>query len=534
VKKLTRMQVLEKQNKDLRTRIENMQIKYELAGNDKNEQMLQAEICRLNRELEKARDLREETIQAIVDAKVAAAVAAAEAPLLEELNKANLEIARLKAQINKDSSNSSKPSSTNGFKRVPTNSREKSNKPKGGQLGHPGHRLGLPENMDKLIEDGRLQFQIIDHTDGAEEYISRYVLDVEVITTVTEYRYAPGTTLPKNQYNEVSYGESIKAMSVFLLVEGIIAEDRLSDMICGLTSGAITISPATLERYKSQLADKLESSGELDAIREDLLNCEVMHTDDTTICTSQSVEYQEDGTRLLLEKESSSYRATIRNHSNENSTLYTVNPGKGMDGIERDGILTQFHGVLSHDHESKFYNYGSKNSTCGVHLLRDLKGLRDLERISWAGAMRAFIAQMNGYKNKDLAAEIKECGPDKLKHFEQEYDELIIRGRMELAEMAVGSFGYDEFRKMLNRLTDYKDNYMLFIRDYKAPFSNNLSERDLRPEKTKEKVSVLFRSWSGLETHVRIRSFLSTLKKRGEDLHRGITRVNMGLPVLRQ
>jgi transposase len=59
---------------------------------------------------------------------------------------------------------------------------------------------------------------------------------------------------------------------------------------------------------------------------------------------------------------------------------------------------------------------------------------------------------------------------------------------------------------------------MLFMRDYKVPFTNNLAERDLRSEKTKEKVSGMFRSWDGIENHVKVRSFISTLKKRGMDL----------------
>ena len=71
---------------------------------------------------------------------VTEAVKQATASLVEELNKAYREIARLKAIINKDSTNSSKPSSTNGFKNVP-NSREKSGKRQGGQSGHTGRRL---------------------------------------------------------------------------------------------------------------------------------------------------------------------------------------------------------------------------------------------------------------------------------------------------------------------------------------------------------------------------------------------------------
>ena len=46
-----------------------------------------------------------------------------------------LEIERLKNNNKKDSNNSSKPTSTNGFKKV-NNNREKSNKIQGGQKGH--------------------------------------------------------------------------------------------------------------------------------------------------------------------------------------------------------------------------------------------------------------------------------------------------------------------------------------------------------------------------------------------------------------
>jgi hypothetical protein len=84
---------------------------------------------------------------------------------VEELTKAHVEISRLKSIINKDSSNSSKPPSSNGFKSIP-NSREKSGKSQGGQKGHPGHRLGLPENMEELERPGVIERRLADHTNG--------------------------------------------------------------------------------------------------------------------------------------------------------------------------------------------------------------------------------------------------------------------------------------------------------------------------------------------------------------------------------
>ena len=50
--------------------------------------------------------------------------------------------------------NSSKPPSQDGFKNHSNNSKEKSGLQRGGQQGHPGRRLGLPENMDELVNSG--------------------------------------------------------------------------------------------------------------------------------------------------------------------------------------------------------------------------------------------------------------------------------------------------------------------------------------------------------------------------------------------
>jgi hypothetical protein len=542
---LTRLQVLEKQKKDLQTRLENREGKAGLAlvaaedeikslsaqlrANLATIAMLQSEIARLTRELEAAKGLQEEDVRARIDA----AVAEAAAPLMDEISKAHIEISRLKAIINKDSTNSSKPPGKNGFKKIP-NSREPSGKPRGGQKGHPGHRLGLPENMDELVEKGIIKKHVIDHTGGSAEYISRYVIDVEVTTTITEHRYAIDAQLPENHYNEVSYGDKIKAMSVLMLNEGIIAELRFSEMLEGLTQGVVTISPATLEKFNDQFAGKLESSGEIETIEADLLNDEVMHVDDTPLRCAETVEYLDDGTEILQTADGTSFSATVRVYCNETTALYTVNPKKDDGGVKRDGILPRFFGIVSQDHESKFYKYGTLNATCCEHLVRDLKGIRDLQMIPWAGDMRAFILSMNNHKKRDLEKEKTECDPDLLAGFERTYDGLLKRGRGEFALKKEGDFGYDEFRKMLNRLTDYKDNYLLFMRNYKAPFTNNLAERDLRPEKTKEKVSLLFRSWKGIENHVRIRSFISTAKKRGMDLYSAITNVTDGVAALRK
>jgi hypothetical protein len=541
----TRLQQLERENKDLRARLENRRGKAELAQlamegelaelrakaarDGKTISMLQKEIAGLAALLEGERESRSKAAAALAEK----AAAEAKAPLLSELSLAHNEILRLKAIINKDSGNSSKPPSRNGYKHV-QNSRVKTGKARGGQPGHPGRRLALPANIGELMENGTVEKKLADHTNGSEEYVSRYVIDVEVVTTVTEHRFALGSEIPQKMYNEVSYGDNIRAMSVLLLSEGVIAEKRFSGILRGLTRGAVAISPATLEKFLSEFAWGIEINGELGAIREDLLNGEVMNTDDSSMKNTETAIYNDKGEAEVVTSEKKSFANTIRTYSNERSTLYTVNPQKDNLGVIRDGVLPYFLGICAHDHEAKFYKYGSQHATCGEHLCRDLKGLLQLQMVEWARGARAFIYGMHEYKKLGMANDSAACPPDALERFEGEYDDWVVKGRRDLSQMQEGDFGFEEFENMLDRLTKYKDCYMLFMRNYKAPFTNNLAERDLRPCKVKLKVSGLFRSWEGIKNFAKIRSFISTAKKRGVDLFSAISKANSGVPVLQR
>ena len=51
--------------------------------------------------------------------------------------------------------------------------------------------------------------------------------------------------------------------------------------------------------------------------------------------------------------------------------------------------------------------------------------------------------------------------------------------------------------------------------DFKVSFDNNLSEKNLRPIKTKKKVSGCHRSYRGLKDYCNIRSIINTCKKQG-------------------
>ena len=83
----------------------------------------------------------------------------------------DIEISRLKSQIDKDSSNSSKPPSSDGLKKIPNN-REKSERKSGGQPHHKGHRISIPKDLKEQVAAGKAEHIIKDETNGALQYIS--------------------------------------------------------------------------------------------------------------------------------------------------------------------------------------------------------------------------------------------------------------------------------------------------------------------------------------------------------------------------
>jgi len=475
-----------------------------------------------------------------LDARIESAVKKATQALTEQIVQQEKiikaqgeEIVRLKAIINKDSGNSSKPPSGNGFKKVISNSRVSSGKRPGGQKGHPGRSLSKPKDWEELKERGLAQIE--DHTDGSEAYESRYVVDIDINVKWTEHRYPCGAKELQGM-PPVTYGEHLQALAILLAEEEYVGQERVCEFIQAITKGKVCPSEGWLNEVIQRFAGQLD--GELAKIEEDLLNGLVMHTDDTPMKTTEWVEPGKGEEPDKLEKShKTSKLAYMRVHCNAQSTLLTVNRHKDMDGVVRDGILPRVLGILSHDHDIKYYNYGSEHATCGEHLMRDLKGIADSYGCVWPNEMRSFMNEMNEYKKADLADMTGRteppagCAQEQFKLFSERYDALLDQG-VTVKEEADNQYAKDELRKMLERLRCFKDAYLLFMKNYAAPFTNNQAERDLRPCKSKQKISGCFRSWAGIVAFARIRSFFSTVRKRKLNMLDGALNVICGNPFL--
>lgn len=418
---------------------------------------------------------------------------------------------RLKKQINNNSNNSSKPPSSDIKKNIPNN-REKTTKKAGGQKGHKAYFLSK-KVVEEKINNKEFEHEIIHMGQISKEYASKYILDTRISIVAKEYRFYPNKEgkiiIPKEYKTDVQYGTNLKTICAVLNTEGIVALDRLSDFVSCISHEKIKISKGSIVNFMKELDNK--SQYIISNIKGKILNSELLNTDATTArCENRNI--------------------SVRTYSTKKLTLLVPTYGKGKKYIEETNILNRYTGNLVHDHETVMYNYGNKHIECNVHVSRYLKGCYENTQNKWALKMRSFLCSLNEYRKKLKSKEIFKLEKEQLERYSNRYDEIIEEGYSENKKVK-SKYLRQEEQRLLNRLKKYKENHLMFLYDFNMPFDNNLSERDLRHVKIKQKVSGHFNSMEGIKIYLNIKSIIGTLKKQGRNFCKEIYNIYENIPV---
>ncbi len=84
-----------------------------------------------------------------------------------------------------------------------------------------------------------------------------------------------------------------------------------------------------------------------------------------------------------------------------------------------------------------------------------------------------------------------------------------------LAENAHKRIKRTDAQNLLLRLDCRQAEALRFAHDFRAPFSNNLAEQDIRMVKLQQKISGCWRTKEGAERFLAVRSYVSTARKQG-------------------
>ncbi len=425
--------------------------------------------------------------------------------LKQELERKNYKVDKLECSVNKDSTNSSIPTSkeirTKHVKTGPNtyNHREKSSHKTGGQFKHEGSTLTKEKLLNKIRENNVKVKKIIHYINGNsnQEDIIKYKVGVNVGMYVEEhiFKHTPKSKekLPKEYYSDVTYKEDVKALVTTLGNYYSLGYNKVSEILNDFSNGIINISQGTIDNIYEEFSNKTLDT--INNITNNILNGTYQHTDETTTSENGKDTY-------------------YRGYANPLNVLYKYHHHKGDKPIEEDNMLTHFFGTIISDHEVGIFKYGTNNQDCIYHVGRYcIEGHQNVFETGWQMKLYELLLRCDRTRKMAQFYKMDKFEESDLKAIEEEYDRILEEGKCENENIS-STFWKVKENALLNRLIKYKNCVLFFLHDFSIPSDNNFMERCLRMIKGKTKISGGFRSTKGGERFGNIMSVIKTAKLR--------------------
>jgi transposase len=444
--------------------------------------------------------------------------------LTVRLDTSEQRVKHLEKQLAKNSRNSSKPPSTDGFQKpAPKSLREKSERPSGGQPGHTGQTLTMTEPPDHTVRHpvelcaccglslAHLQ------PEGVEK---RQVHDLPPLRLlVTEHQaerkrcscgHLNKAAFPDGVNAPVQYGSGVKATAVYLKNYQFLPYERTCELLGDLFGCAM--SEGTLANLIDECHERLEAP--VQQIKAQIAQAPV-------------AQFDESGARVEKKLWWLHAASTIT------ATHYDIHPKRGTAAMDAIGILPDFGGRAIHDFWKPYFRYGGTHGLCNAHHLRELIFVHEQYQQDWAEAMIQCLLDI-----KAAVALPKPLTATQIQLFESRYQSILNDGYAanplsvspDPAGKKRGRTKKTKPRNLLERLDTHRLEVLAFMYDFNVPFDNNLAERDIRMMKVQQKISGTFRSESGAHAFCRIRSYISTARKNALGAMEAILRVFAGNP----
>ena len=421
-----------------------------------------------------------------------------------------VKLAHAEALLNRDGSNTGTPTSQTprGKKKRIPNTRKLSEKPKGGQKGHEQHVLGSPS--DDEVNDEKI-----------------YTLDDAAECPVCKRRHRYylylcqqcGTWVKSGEgpdfRSQCQYGPNVQAIALSLMNTVNAPMNKVGLFLAGITDEEITPCDGYIAKLQLRAAKGLTQF--YADLRLKLIALILLYWDDTVIYISTK-------------------RACLRFYGDESIAFYTAHMKKGLKGLLEDNVLPLLTDdtKVMHDHNTVNYNplFHFQNLECDQHLERDGQKNADDTGHEWSLDLKEHIAST--IHDRNLAEqEGKTCfNADYIAAFNTKLDEILQHGwqEYEADKERLKKYGAPFERALLNRVEKYRGNYFAWLEDFNLPTTNNLSERSLRPAKSKMKIAGQFESEDAARHYAMIRSYIETCRRKGKNENEALRRLCEGNP----
>jgi transposase len=416
--------------------------------------------------------------------------------------------------------------------------RRKSGKRVGGQMGHRGATLRQVEFPDRLrvhaprtcreCKESLAECSVVG-------YSRRQVFDLpSVALEVTEHwaqvkRCAGCGARTKAQFPQgvkapVQYGQRVRAVATYLHKYQLLPFARTSEAMRELFG--CPVSPGTVHTTRHRAAAKLV--GVEEQIKAGIKTAEVIGADETGLRVAGKSHW-------------------IHVARTDELTHYGYDARRGKLAMDAIGILPTFKGVCVRDGWFSYDEYRqATHALCNVHLLRELVYVEEVaaEQKPWTRPLAKLLLDIKAAVERAKEHGEAKLSDEQLALFTTRYDRLVKRAaRLNPASKAEKADALSKRYKvvrvkrrdpappLISRLHTKRDQVLRFMTDFRVPFDNNATERDIRMVKLQQKIGGCFRTPEGAEAFCRIRSYLSSARKQRHSPLTALERAFAGKPL---
>jgi len=428
------------------------------------------------------------------------------------------EISRI--SLEKNSSNSLKPSSTNGFVKVIQNNRVKSNKAPGREKGHKRSAPEVTKTPDKVVKVRK----VATCTCGAKTIengtTKRDLISLEVIVHTTQYvgqktkcpfckkEYNP--KFPSNVTSIVNYDENIKATVLYLNAYCNVPNQKVVETLNFLSKDKIKMSQGNVGNIAKQFNKKSEEI--IEKIRKEILKAPVINEDETPITVNGKI------------------MSSIGVFTKELS-LVEAYANRKLESFEEMGILDRYIGTVCHDHNNIHKSFPqSKQAECNFHILRYCKAAYEIHKWESIKGFMDYLLELRDKVDKYKLEGKQNFSEEEYEIAKAEYLKRLDewdKEHLEKADKEKPKY-YDEERCLKTRLRENVEDHLRFLKDFRIEFTNNLAERGLRKIKSKLKISGGFRNLNFSKYYCHAISIIDTCKKQNMNIGETLKNIFMG------
>lgn len=455
------------------------------------------------------------------DADRAAAEAAKDAridALLVTVGELTAQVQALVLRLGKDSSNSSKPPSSDGPGRRPRggSSRQASGRKPGKQPGDPGaalrlvddpsERIGIPAPAacrcgTSLAEEavvGVRRRQVHDLAPVADPVVTEYRADVKCCPGC---RGEVAGEFPAGVNAPAQYGPEITTRVADVVIGHHVPVHRSTVLVMELVG--MQVSTGFAAGLRGRAAALIRDGGFLDAVKKLLASAPVVHADETFARAAGGTAF-------------------VHVACTEHLTLMHTGD-RSAQAIDDGGVLAALSAwqVLVRDGYVGYTHLRNVlHAWCGAHLLRDLRGIHEADPAGqlWAKAMADTLLEAHRIATAARAEGRDQLSADELRTIDRLYTGALARARTD-NPVTDHSVLAGHARTLAARFETHRETILRFTTNLTVGFTNNVAERQVRPVKVQQRSSGgCWRTLQGLADFAVVQSYLSTAA------HWGITR----------